>query len=105
MFDSLGLNLFIAVIGISAGPNFARGTAQAGMMLPLAGAVIVCADHLVALLSGSHVLKINSGVLLGACAGAGTPTGALAAIRDVANSSVSTLGNGIAYAIGTFCRT
>ena len=101
IFDSLGLNVFISVTGISAGPNFVRGIAQAGIMLPLAGAVVVCAAHLVAVLFGSHVLKINSGVLFGTCAGARTSAGALAAIRDVASSSsVPTLGYVIAYVIG-----
>jgi putative transport protein len=95
----LGLSVFIAVIGISAGPKFVRGIAQAGIMLPLARAVIVYAAYLVAVLFGSHVLKINSGVLFGTC-GARTSAGALAAIRDVASSSVPTLGYGIAYAIG-----
>jgi len=43
---------------------------------------------------------MNGGVLLGTCAGARTSVGALATIRDVANSSVQTLGYGIAYGIG-----
>jgi putative transport protein len=42
---------------------------------------------------------MNGGVLLGT-RGARTSAGALAAIRNVANRSVSALGYGIAYAIG-----
>lgn len=56
--------------------------------------------HLAAVLIGSHILKMNGGVLLGVCAGAGTSAGALAAVRDVAKSDVPSLGYGISYAIG-----
>jgi putative transport protein len=100
IFDSLGLNVFIAVVGISAGPNFIHGLAEAGVMLPFAGLVTVVAAHLAAVLVGSHVLKMNGGVLLGACAGAGTSAGALAAVRDASQSNVPTLGYGVSYAVG-----
>ena len=82
IFDSLGLNVFIAVVGISAGPNFIQGLAEAGVMLPVAGLITVVAAHLAGVLDGSHLLKMNGGVLLGACPCAGTSAGALATIRE-----------------------
>jgi len=100
IFDSLGLNVFIAIVGIAAGPNFVSGLSAAGIMLPLSGLIIVIAAHLAGVLFGSYFLNMNGGVLLGVCAGGGTSAGALAAVREVAKSNVPTLGYGISYAIG-----
>jgi putative transport protein len=69
-------------------------------MLPVAGLVTVVIAHLAGVVVGSRLLKMNGGVLLGTCAGAGTSAGALAAIRDVSQSNVPTLGYGISYAVG-----
>lgn len=62
--------------------------------------VVVVLSHGAAVLVGSRIFKMNEGVLLGTCAGAGTSAPALAAIQDVAKSQVPTLGYGLGYAIG-----
>jgi putative transport protein len=49
---------------------------------------------------GRYVFKVHPGILLGACAGAGTATPALAAVQEVAKSAVPTLGYGVSYAVG-----
>lgn len=33
-FDSVGLNVFIAIVGLSAGPNFVAGLEKAGLYFP-----------------------------------------------------------------------
>jgi putative transport protein len=100
LFDSLGLSAFIACVGISAGPRFLAGLIESGPALVLVPIVVVVLSHGAAVLVGSRIFKMNEGVLLGTCAGAGTSAPALAAIQDVAKSQVPTLGYGLGYAIG-----
>ena len=56
--------------------------------------------HLVGVVVGYWILKMQPGVLLGVCAGAGTATPALAAIQEAAKSPVPTLGYGVSDAVG-----
>ncbi len=100
LFESLGLTGFIAVVGLAAGPDFVRGIQEAGLSLVLAAAVILVAAQVATLLIGHHVFRLHPGILLGAVAGAGTATPALAAVQEVAKSTVPTLGYGVSYAVG-----
>jgi putative transport protein len=100
LFDSLGLNVFIAIVGISAGPRFVEGLHQAGFQIVIAAIAVVILPHLVTLLVGRYLVKMHPGILLGVCAGAGTSGPALAAIQEKAGSKVPTLGYGVSYAIG-----
>ncbi|MGL4542789.1 MAG: hypothetical protein ACRCUI_09795, partial [Polymorphobacter sp.] len=68
--------------------------------LVAASLIIVVTSHLAALLVGSRLLKMNEGVLLGTCCGAGTSAAALAAVQTAADSRVPTLGYGVGYALG-----
>jgi putative transport protein len=61
---------------------------------------LVIISHFVTLMVGRFVFHMHPGILLGACAGAGTATPALAAVQEVAKSSVPTLGFGVSYAVG-----
>ncbi len=55
---------------------------------------------MVGVLVGYYVFRMHPGVVLGVCAGAGTATPALAAIQEVAQSRIPTLGYGVSYAVG-----
>ncbi len=100
LFESLGLTGFIAVVGLSAGPDFVRGLKESGVSLVFAAAAVLFAAQFVTLMVGRYVFRMHPGILLGACAGAGTATPALAAVQEVAKSSVPTLGYGVSYAVG-----
>jgi putative transport protein len=100
LFDSVGLTGFLAVTGITAGPDFVKGLQQSGVVLVVACFIITIVPHLVTLLIGRHILKIHPGILLGICAGAGTSAPALAAIQEAAQSKIPTLGYGVTYALG-----
>jgi putative transport protein len=100
VFESIGLAGFVAIVGLNAGPDFIAGLRTSGTSLLIAGAVTVLLPHLVGVIAGRWLFKMEPGVLLGVCAGAGTATPALAAIQETAKSSVPTLGYGIAYAVG-----
>jgi len=99
LFDTLGLAVFIGVVGLAAGPSFVDGLRRAGLTLLLVGAILAVIPFLVALLFGKYVLKMNPVLLLGATAGAGTSTPALRAVQDVAQSKIPVLGYTVPYAI------
>jgi len=105
VFDTIGLAVFIGVVGIGAGPGFVDGLRRTGVMLAVVGLVVAFAAHLTAVLFGRFVLKMNPVVLLGACAGAGTSTAALRSIQDEAQSKVPVLGYTVPYALGNILLT
>ena len=100
VFESIGLTGFVAIVGLNAGPDFIAGLRSSGVSLVIAGALTVFIPHLVGVLSGRWLFRMQPGVLLGVCAGAGTATPALAAVQEAADSTVPTLGYGVAYAVG-----
>ncbi len=105
VFDTVGLAVFIGVVGLNAGPTFVAGLRDTGPSLLLVGFFVATIPHATALLFGRYVLKMNPVILLGACAGAGTVTAALRAIQDEAGSKFPVLGYTVPYAIGNILLT
>lgn len=105
IFDTLGLCIFIGVVGLSAGPSFFAGLQKTGISLVAVGLVSALLPHTLGILFGRYVLKMNPLIVLGACAGAGTITAALRAVQDEARSSVPALGYTVPYAIGNILLT
>ncbi|GAA1342486.1 aspartate:alanine exchanger family transporter [Saccharothrix algeriensis] len=103
--DTLGLCLFVAVVGINAGPGFTSGLAQAGWGLLLLGAVATVAPLLVGFAVGHWLLRMKLPVLLGALAGAQTTTAAIGAVNEAAKNQVPTIGYTIPYAVGNVLLT
>lgn len=100
LLNNLGLNMFIAVIGIAAGPTFIEGIKEAGFTLFLAGIITTSVPLLIAIWLGDKVFKFHPAINLGCCAGARTTTAALGAIQTSLDSTVPALGYTITYAIG-----
>jgi putative transport protein len=105
IFDTVGLAVFIGIVGLNAGPTFVAGLRETGPSLVVVALVVAVLPHLVSLLFGYHVLKMNPVILLGACAGAGTITAALRAIQDESQSKLPVLGYTVPYAIGNILLT
>lgn len=105
LMNTLGLNAFIAIVGINAGPGFVAGVQEVGLRLFLWGAVATALPLLLAVLLGHHVFKFHPAILFGACAGVRTTTAALGMIQDAAKSKVPALGYGMPYAIGNTLLT
>ncbi len=100
IFESIGLTGFVAVVGLNAGPDFVQGLKTSGLSLVVAGALTITISLLVGVIVGRWLFKMHPGVLLGVCAGACTATPALAAVQEAADSTVPSLGYGVAYAVG-----
>ncbi len=105
VFDTVGLAVFIGVVGLTAAPGFVDGLRRTGLSLVLVGLVVAIIPHLTALVFGRFVLKMNPVILFGACAGAGTSTAALRSIQDEAQSKAPVLGYTVPYALGNILLT
>jgi putative transport protein len=105
VFDTVGLTVFMACVGLAAGPSFFSGLQKSGLSLVFVGLVIALLPHTVAILFGRYVLKMNPIIVLGACCGAGTITAALRAVQEEAKSDLPALGYTVPYAIGNIVLT
>jgi putative transport protein len=105
VFDTVGLTVFMACVGLAAGPSFFSGLQKSGLSLVLVGLVIAVLPHTVSIFFGRYVLKMNPIIVLGACSGAGTITAALRAIQEEAQSELPALGYTVPYAIGNILLT
>ncbi|MGW1815908.1 aspartate-alanine antiporter [Streptomyces sp. NPDC002125] len=103
--DTLGLCVFVAVVGINAGPSFTSGLSSAGWGLLVLGAVATVVPLIVGFLVGHHVQKIRFPVLMGVLAGGQTTTAAIGAINETSRSQIPTLGYTIPYAVGNVLLT
>lgn len=103
--DTLGLCLFVAVVGINAGPSFTSGLSTAGWGLLVFGAVATVIPLMVGFLFGHYVQKIRFPILMGVLAGGQTTTAAIGAINEQSRSQVPTLGYTIPYAVGNVLLT
>ncbi|MFJ4717286.1 aspartate-alanine antiporter [Streptomyces sp. NPDC088785] len=103
--DTLGLCLFVAVVGINAGPSFTSGLSTAGWGLLIFGAVATVIPLIVGFLVGHYIQKIRFPILMGVLAGGQTTTAAIGAINESSRSQVPTLGYTIPYAVGNVLLT
>ena len=103
--NSVGLNVFIAVVGISAGPGFVEGLQQLGVSLFLWGIVTTMLPLVLGILVGRYIFRFDPAILFGCCAGARTTTAALGMICETAESDVPGLGYTVTYAVGNTLLT
>ena len=100
VLNNVGLNMFIAVVGISAGPSFVQGFHDVGISLFLVGAAATTLPLIIGLLLARYVFKFHPALALGVCAGARTTTAALGAVQDAVESETPALGYTVTYAVG-----
>ncbi|HTP41095.1 MAG TPA: aspartate-alanine antiporter [Nitrospiria bacterium] len=100
IMNSVGLNIFIAVVGISSGPAFVVGLQKAGLALFLVGVITTTVPLVIGVLLGKYVFKFHPAITLGAAAGARTTTAALGLIQEAAKSKTPALGYTVTYAVG-----
>ncbi len=99
IMNNLGLNVFIAVIGIEAAPSFISGIKAVGPMLLVAGAVGTTIPLLFGLWLGNKVFKFNPAITLGCCAGTRTCTASLGAVQESIDSTIPAIGYTVTYAV------
>ncbi len=103
--NSVGLNVFIAIVGISAGPGFVAGIKANGVPLLLWGIVATSVPMLFAPYIGKYIFKFHPAINLGCCGGARTSTASVAMVGDVGKSNVPMLGYTVPYAVSNTLLT
>jgi putative transport protein len=105
LMNTLGLNVFIAVVGITAGPGFVAGLKEVGISLFVWGIVATSVPMILSVYIGHYIFKFHPAILFGVCAGVRTTTAALGMIQETAKSKIPALGYGMPYAIGNTVLT
>jgi putative transport protein len=98
--NSVGLNIFIAIVGISAGPGFINGLRTQGVSLFLWGALATTLPLIFGLYIGKYIFRFHDAILLGILSGARTTTASLGLVCDRAQSQIPALGYTVTYAVG-----
>jgi putative transport protein len=105
LLSDFGLNVFIACVGLTAGPRAIHALQTQGATLFLAGVAVTLTPHIFGLIFGKFILRLDSVLLLGALTGAGTATPSLNVLKNECDSSAPALGYTVPYAIGNFVLT
>jgi putative transport protein len=103
--NSVGLNVFIAVVGLSSGPGFVAGLQQLGFSLFLWGVFVTTLPLILGMFVGKYLFRFDDAIVLGCCAGARTTTAALGMVSDRAKSQIPGLGYTVTYAVGNVLLT
>jgi len=103
--NNVGLNIFIAIVGISAGPGFVNGLKTQGAGLFLWGAAATTIPLILGMAIGKYVFRFHDALLLGIVSGARTTTASLGLVCDAAKSQIPALGYTVTYAVGNTLLT
>jgi len=105
IFTDLGLNLFIACVGLSVAVEAIQAFETTGLSVFLAGIAVSLVPMIVALLFGRWIIKMNLVLLLGAVAGGRVITAALNSLEEDANSTMPAIGYAVPYAFSNVLLT
>jgi putative transport protein len=103
--NSVGLNIFIAIVGISAGPGFVNGLKTQGLGLFMWGAVATTIPLVAGMFIAKYLFKFHDALTLGIVSGARTTTASLGLVCDQAKSQIPALGYTVTYAVGNTLLT
>lgn len=103
--NSVGLNVFIAIVGLSSGPKFVAGLQQLGFGLFLWGIFATTLPLILAMYVGKYLFRFDDAIVLGAVSGARTTTASLGMVNDRAKSQIPGLGYTVTYAVGNTLLT
>jgi putative transport protein len=99
LLRQIGLLLFLAEVGTSAGVNLVSTFEESGMLLFGVGIAITLIPMLIAVVVGYFVFKINILDLIGSLAGGMTSTPGLAAADSMSDSSAPSIAYATVYPI------
>jgi putative transport protein len=105
----IGLIVFIAVIGLHAGPHAVEAYHASGgsyfASIFVAGMIVTTVPLAAGLIAARYVLRMSPLMILGGLAGAQTCTPGLTALREASDSNVGSLAYTVPYAIGNILLT
>jgi putative transport protein len=103
--NSVGLNIFIAIVGISAGPGFVNGLKTQGIGLFLWGALATTIPLVLGMYVAKYLFRFHDALNLGIVSGSRTTTASLGLVCDQAKSQIPALGYTVTYAVGNTLLT
>ena len=103
--NSVGLNIFIAIVGISAGPGFVNGLKTQGIGLFLWGVAATTIPLVLGMFTAKYLFRFHDALTLGIVSGARTTTASLGLVCDQAKSQIPALGYTVTYAVGNTLLT
>jgi putative transport protein len=105
----IGLIVFIAVVGLHAGPHAVEAYHESGgaffLNILVAGMVVTIVPLAAGTIAARFLLKMSPLMTLGGLAGAQTCTPGLNALREASGSNVGSLAYTVPYAIGNILLT
>jgi putative transport protein len=105
IMKSVGLNVFVACLGLSSGASFVSAIRSMGVNVIIAVFILSFLPHIVTVLLGKYVLRLNPIDALGGICGAGTNTAALNGLVEETGSSLFVAAYTPAYAMGNIVLT
>ena len=105
----IGLIVFIAVVGLQAGPHAVEAYHASGgsyfASIFVAGMIVTVVPLTVGAIAARYVLKMSPLMILGGLAGAQTCTPGLTALREASDSNIGSVAYTVPYAIGNILLT
>ena len=102
---SVGLNLFIAIVGLTSGASFLSALQSMGVKVLLIGVLVTILPHIASVYFGRFVLKLDAVDIIGSLCGAGTCTAALNGVVEEYDSSIFAAAYTPGYAMGNILLT
>ncbi|MBO9666194.1 MAG: hypothetical protein J7501_05220 [Bdellovibrio sp.] len=105
----IGLIVFIAVVGLKAGPNAVEAIKTGGILMVakilLAGMICTLVGPILGFIVGRFILKQNAAMTLASLGGAQTAMPSLNALQDASGSKILATAFTLPYAIGNILLT
>jgi putative transport protein len=89
--NSVGLNVFIAIVGLASGPKFVAGLQALGFSLFLWGVFATTVPLILGMYVGKYLFRFDDAIVLGCVSGARTTTASLGMVTDRAKSPLLTI--------------
>ena len=106
LIEDLGLNVFVAIVGLNAGAGVTKAIAQGSMTPILVGTLIVgFVPALIAWAVGRRLMHMNVALLLGAVAGGRCNSAGMRAAQETTQSTVPALSYPVTFAISNVILT
>jgi putative transport protein len=106
LIEDLGLNVFVAIVGLNSGMGVIRAVQQGSLTPIVVGTLLVgFVPAIIAWVIGRRALRMNLALLLGAVAGGRCNSAGMQAAQETTNSNVPALSYPVTFAISNVVLT
>ncbi|MEU8899501.1 aspartate-alanine antiporter [Nocardia sp. NPDC048505] len=99
VIKTLGLSVFIAVVGLTSGPQAVKLVEKFGWGLPIAGVLMTAVPACISLVVAWKIMKLPAPLALGAITGQQCSTPGITAVQQVAGNATPLMSYTIVYAL------